>query len=93
MTKRQMVQRALIGIALALPLAACGGGGGGGSSSGGGGDTVITPPVVVTTAQEDKFGIAFGNDFRAAMNSEPASVSDGDIVPVSLTTEPIAITP
>ena len=88
MTKKQLVQRALIGTALALPLAACGGGGG---SSGG--DTVITPPVVVTTAQEDKFGIPFGMDFRAAMNSDPASVSDGDIVPVSLSTEPIDITP
>ena len=89
MTKKQFVQRALIGTALALPLAACGGGGG----SSGGGDTVITPPVVVTTAQEDKFGIPFGMDFRAAMNSDPASVSDGDIVPVSLSTEPIDITP
>ena len=89
MTKKQLVQRALIGTALALPLAACGGGGG----SSGGGDTVITPPVVVTTAQEDKFGIPFGMDFRAAMNSEPAPVMDGDIVPVSLTTEPIDITP
>ena len=90
MTKKQLVHRALIGTALALPLAACGGGGG---SGGGGGDTVITPPVVVTTAQEDKFGIPFGMDFRAAMNSDPASVSDGDIVPVSLSTEPIDITP
>ena len=89
MTKKQLVQRALIGTALALPLAACGGGGG----NSGGGDTVITPPVVVTTAQEDKFGIPFGMDFRAAMNSDPASVSDGDIVPVSLSTEPIDITP
>ena len=88
MTKKQFVQRALIGTALALPLAACGGGGG---SSGQ--DTVITPPKVTTTAQEDKFGINFGTDFRAAMNSEPASVADGDIVPVSLTTEPIDITP
>ncbi len=87
MTKKQLVQRALIGTALALPLAACGGGGGGGS------DSVITPPVVVTTAQEDKFGIPFGIDFRAAMNSEPASVSDGDIVPVTATNDPIDITP
>ena len=87
MTKKQLVQRALIGTALALPLAACGGGGGGGS------DSVIIPPVVVTTAQEDKFGIPFGIDFRAAMNSEPASVSDGDIVPVTLTNDPIDITP
>ena len=88
MTKKQLVQRALISTAIALPLAACGGGGGGG----GGGSTVITPPTVVTTAQEDKFGVQFGIDFRAAsLTSEPNSVSDGDIVPVSLTTSPIDI--
>lgn len=85
MTKKQLIQRALLGTALALPLAACGGGGGGGS------DSVIAPPVVVKTAQEDKFGVQFGIDFRASMNSEPASVNDGDIVPVSLTNEPIDI--
>lgn len=89
MTKKQLVQRALVGTALALPLAACGGGGGGGRS---GQDTVITPPSVIATKQEDKFGVAFGNDFRAAMNSEPASVADTDIVPVSFTTDPIDIT-
>lgn len=87
MTGKQLVQRALIGAVLALPLAACGGGGGSGR------DTVVTPPVVTTTAQEDLFGTKFGADFRAPMDSEPASVSDGDIVPVSLTTEPINITP
>ncbi|MEO7786636.1 MAG: hypothetical protein ABIR77_02255 [Sphingomicrobium sp.] len=88
MTKKQFVQRALIGTALALPLAACGGGGGGGGQ-----DTVIAPPTVVTTKQEDKFGVAFGTAFRASMDSEPASVADSDIVPVSFTTEPIDITP
>lgn len=86
MTKMQLGRRVLIGSILSLPLAACGGGGGGS-------DSVVTPPVVVTTAQEDKFGIPFGADFRASMNSEPASVADGDIVPISLTTEPIDITP
>lgn len=84
MTKQQLLLRALIGTALALPLAACGGGGGGS-------DSVITPPVVVKTAQEDKFGVQFGIDFRASMNSDPVSVNDSDIVPVSLTTEPIDI--
>ncbi len=86
MTRKQIAQRALVGTALALALSACGGGGGGG-------DTQVEPPKVVTTAQEDRFGTAFGTDFRAAANSEPANVSDTDIVPVSLTTEPIAITP
>ena len=85
MMKKQLIQRALLGTVLALPLAACGGGGGGGS------DSVIAPPIVIKTAQEDKFGVQFGIDFRASMNSEPASVNDGDIVPVSLTNEPIDI--
>lgn len=84
MTNRQLLTRALCGTALALPLAACGGGGGGH-------DSTPAPPTVVTTAQEDKFGVQFGTDFRAAMNSEPAAVNDGDVVPVSLTTEPIDI--
>lgn len=85
MTKKLLIQRALMTTALALSLAACGGGGGS--------DAVVTPPKTTVTAQEDKFGVAFGNDFRAPMNSEPATVADGDIVPVSLTTEPIDITP
>lgn len=86
MIKKQLVHRALIGTILTLPLAACGGGGGRT-------DTVVEPPKVVVTAQEDKFGIPFGTDFRAMMNSDPASVSDTDIVAVSFTTEPIDITP
>lgn len=72
--------------ALAIALASCGGGGGGSGS------TTPTPPVVTVTGQEDKFGTAFGADFRANANSEPATVNDSDIVPVSLTTEPIDIT-
>jgi hypothetical protein len=90
MTSKQNVQRALVGTALAASLAACGSGGGGGGSD----NPSNPPPTVVQTAQEDKFGVAFGTDFRAAMNtSEPASVSDSDLVAVSLTTEPIDITP
>lgn len=83
MKSKQTVRNALIGFSLALPLAGCGGGGGS--------DKPPTPPKVVTTAQEDKFGLAFGMDFRASPNSEPATVNEGDIVPVSFTTEPIDI--
>lgn len=74
----------MLGIALVAPLSACGGGGG--SSR-----TVVTPPTVVTTSQEDKFGSKFGQDFRADPNSEPATVADGDIVPIDGTDEPISI--
>ena len=40
---------------------------------------------------EDKFGKGFGNAFRAPPNSEPANVSDKDVVPVSRTAEPIQV--
>jgi hypothetical protein len=83
-----MIRRAYVPVVFALLLAACGGGGGGGSDQPGN-----QPPTVVTTAQEDKFGSGFGAAFRAPPNSEPFNVSDGDLVPVSLTTEPIDITP
>lgn len=87
MTKTQLSQRALIAVVLLLSLAACGGGGGGTNA-------VIDPPKVIVTSQEDQFGTVFGTDFRTAANTDPApSVNDGDIVPVSLTTEPVNITP
>ena len=85
MNKTNILRNAFIGLALALPLAACSGGGGGGGGSN-------NPPDVVTS-QEDQFGLAFGRAFRAAANAEPRQVSDGDLVPVSFTTEPIDITP
>ncbi|MDQ3080487.1 MAG: hypothetical protein M3R03_10890 [Pseudomonadota bacterium] len=40
---------------------------------------------------EDQFGKGFGKAFRADKNSEPASVSENDMRPVSLTEEPIEI--
>lgn len=80
-------RRVQLGLAtgLAALLSACGGGGG--STS-----TPVTPPTVVATGQEDKFGTKFGQDFRADPNSEPAPVNDTDIVPVTLTDNPIDIT-
>lgn len=67
---------------LASGLAACGG-----SSY----TPTPTPSQTAAARQEDQFGIAFGNDFRADPNSEPAPVADGDLVAVSLTTEPVPI--
>lgn len=70
-------------LGLGLAVAACG------SSNpspppppGGGGATV---------RQEDSFGIAFGTAFRADNNSEPYSPADGDLIAVSLLTEPTVI--
>ncbi|WP_309623534.1 hypothetical protein [Novosphingobium sp.] len=45
----------------------------------------------VMVRQEDSFGIAFGTAFRADNNSEPYNVADGDIIAVSLLTEPVDI--
>ena len=58
-----------------------------------GNTTTPTPPPVVVTPprQEDNFGTAFGAAFRAVMDGEPIPVNDGDIVPVSLTTEPVNV--
>lgn len=39
----------------------------------------------------DKFGTGFGKASRAPPNSEPANVSDSDVVPVSLTAEPTPV--
>lgn len=86
MTIKRAMRNVLISASLAAALAACGG-------PGGGRDKPPVPPTVVTTSQEDKFGVKFGQNFRAPAQSEPASVNDGDLVPVSWTTEPIDIVP
>jgi len=53
--------------AIAVGLTACGGGGH---------SAPPAPPKL-----EDKFGTAFGRDFRAAPNSTPAPVKSGDVIP------------
>lgn len=75
--------RVSLAAGLGLAVSACGGG----TSS----SSMTAPTAVATTAQEAKFGTKFASDYDAVANSEPANVSDGDIVPVSLTTEPIAV--
>ena len=49
---------------------------------------VFDAPGAGPTRTEDKFGTNFGTAFRAPANSEPANVSDGDLPPVSNTTDP-----
>lgn len=70
-------------LGLGLALAACG-------------SSYQAPPPPpggggVTVRQEDSFGIAFGTAFRADNNSEPYNPMDGDIIAVSLLTEPVDI--
>lgn len=50
-------------------------------------------PIALETAAESKraterFGEGFGRAFRADPNSEPKSVGEQDVAPVSYTTEP-----
>ena len=80
----QLLIRASLAAGLVLAVSACGGGSSSSSST-------TAPPTVVATSQEGKFGSVFATDYRASANSEPANVSDGDIVAVSSTTEPIDV--
>ena len=70
-------------LGLGLAVAACGGSGSQTPPPPGGGG--------VTVKQEDSFGMQFATAFRADNNSEPYNVADGDIIAISLTTEPVDI--
>ncbi len=61
-------------------LAACGGSG-----------VQVAPPPQPKPNLEDMFGTGFGIDFRANANSEPVVPMASDIIPLSLTTEPIPL--
>lgn len=57
-------------------------------------DSGAQPPLVTGTemARSDQgFGRKFDERLRADPNSEPAPVKEGDLPPVSLTTEPVRI--
>lgn len=79
--KRKSLNLLLFAVPITT-LAACGGGAD---------NTTPPPPPVTTVVQEDTFGVAFGTAFRADPNSTPIEPKDGDIVPLSLTTEPVDI--
>lgn len=67
-------------ITLGLLVSACGGGGGPSTT------VVTTPPTARFDAQ---FGANFSTDYQASNNSEPHTVAPGDVIPVSLTAEPV----
>ena len=79
--KRKNLNLLLFAVPISA-LAACGGGAG---------NTSPPPPPPPTVAQEDVFGVVFGMAFRADANATPIEPKDGDIIPLSLTTEPIEI--
>lgn len=73
------VSIALLGSA----LAACGGAG---KSM----NATVTPPAAAPF--EDQFGATgFGVDFRAGANTDPHDVAPGDVIPVSLTADPVSL--
>ncbi|WP_411289964.1 hypothetical protein [Sphingorhabdus sp.] len=79
--KRKNLNLLLFAVPIST-LAACGGGAD---------NTTPPPPPPTTVVQEDRFGVAFGTAFRADPNATPIEPKDGDIIPLSLTTEPIDV--
>lgn len=79
--------RAASALAL-VALAACGSGGGGD-----GDNAPPAPPAIVAPPppQENQFGANFGAAFRADPTSTPRDPADGDIVPLSFTTDPVNV--
>ncbi len=69
---------ALVGFA----LGGCDGNHDGATPPNNGGGAVFNP---------DQFGMGFAAAFNAVSNGEPKTVNDGDIVAVSLTSEPVTI--
>lgn len=49
------------------------------------------PPPPTTVVQEDAFGAVFGTAFRADANGIPIEPKDGDIIPLTLTAEPVDV--
>ena len=68
---------------LGLALSACGGGG---KSM----NVVVAPPAAAPF--EDQFGASgFGVGFRAGANTDPRDIAPGDIIPLSLTADPVSL--
>jgi len=53
----------------------------------------VTPPVVVPPVAkvEDQFGTNFGIAYRGDANTDAKDPTAGDIIPLSLTTDPVAL--
>lgn len=82
-----MMRNVLITTAIVLlgaSVSSCGGG------KGKGVDVGVTPPVAAPF--ENQFGASgFGPGFRAGANTDPRDVAPGDVIPVSLTAEPVTL--
>ena len=80
--KRKNLNLLLFAIPIAT-LSACG--------SGADNTAPPPPPPPTTVVQEDTFGVVFGTAFRADANGTAVEPKDGDIIPLSLTTEPVDV--
>lgn len=89
--KRSLL-RFVMTTAVIVPLAACG--------SNKKRDEVIVPPPTSTpappppvgTASLESLGATFAGLFRAGNDTEPRDPAEGDLPPISFTTEPVDIT-
>jgi hypothetical protein len=78
------LKRTLLVCGMGSGLAACGGNSGDASAP-------APPPPVVVMPQENQFGAAFATDYRASPMSNPVTPVPGDIIPLSLTTNPVPV--
>lgn len=70
----------VLAVASAALLSACGSGGG---------DTAVTPPPAAIGPA--RFGAKFATAFNASPNSDPIDPAVGDIIALSLTTDPLEV--
>lgn len=53
--------------------------------------SITQPPPMPAAKLEDQFGAGFGVAYRADPNTDPKDPMASDIIPLSLTTDPVAI--
>lgn len=88
--KRLLLKFAITAVVV-VPLVACG-------KSNKRDEVVVAPPTSapapppVGTASLESLGASFAALFRASNNTEPRDPTEGDLPPVSFTTEPVDIT-
>ncbi len=85
--KQINLRKLAVVVLLGTAVAACSGGGGGDD----GNEEEIPPPPPVVSNPLNVFGAAFATAFNASADSEPVSVGEDDIIPISLTDEPVEI--
>ena len=76
---RSLIKVSVLSV-VAVALAACGGGGGN-----------VKVPVPPAAKLEDSFGAGFAAAFQKGANTDPREPAAGDVVAVSLTTDPVPV--